>query len=280
MRKKEKKRNDLGNSQKENLENRIYGEIPKAQNFGKKLDNLFSKGVLSLIMLLLIIQLIFFIDKAIKTYIPTEDSYSISNQIIHDTIYVHDTIQVAVTSDDSISKILLSSDKIHKSTKSTKSRIANKSNISAKSAKFNKPYIPYIPKKINSQIELNSADSLSLISIPGIGPFYAHAIIKYRRRLGGSYASLYQLMELWKIDSTKFNKISKYLYINSKSIKKIDFRTMKEDSMKYHPYIGYYTAKSIVRYRKCYKSNHITVEELKNNGILNDDKARALKLYE
>ena len=38
----------------------------------------------------------------------------------------------------------------------------------------------------NSQqlIELNQADSLQLISIKGIGPFYSKQIIKYRKQLG------------------------------------------------------------------------------------------------
>ena len=39
----------------------------------------------------------------------------------------------------------------------------------------------------NSQqlIELNQADSLQLISIKGIGPFYSKQILKYRKQLGG-----------------------------------------------------------------------------------------------
>jgi len=53
----------------------------------------------------------------------------------------------------------------------------------------------YQPPAIVQIIELNQADSLQLISIKGIGPFYAKQILKYRKELGGFY-TYFQFSEI------------------------------------------------------------------------------------
>ncbi|MFA5713547.1 MAG: helix-hairpin-helix domain-containing protein, partial [Bacteroidales bacterium] len=51
-------------------------------------------------------------------------------------------------------------------------------------------------------VELNSSDSATLLSVPGIGPYFASAILKLREELGG-FVSHRQLLEIRGIDSTK-----------------------------------------------------------------------------
>jgi competence protein ComEA len=53
-----------------------------------------------------------------------------------------------------------------------------------------------------SIVDLNTADSVTLLTIKGIGPFYAKNIIKYRNLLGG-FVAKEQLMEIWKFDQRK-----------------------------------------------------------------------------
>src|SRR5665647_1059817 len=47
-----------------------------------------------------------------------------------------------------------------------------------------------------NRLDLNSADSLHLLEIPGIGPVFASRIIRYRTLLGGYYA-VDQLREVY-----------------------------------------------------------------------------------
>ena len=75
----------------------------------------------------------------------------------------------------------------------------------------------------NSQqlIELNQADSLQLISIKGIGPFYAKQIIKYRNDLGG-FISFNQFSEIWGLDKLNLEKVKSQIQIDTTKIIKIN----------------------------------------------------------
>jgi len=121
----------------------------------------------------------------------------------------------------------------------------------------NKKYKPMFseePKKeakvtIPLVLGLNTADSVELIDISGIGPYYAGSIVKYRKRLGG-FVSLTQLLELYKMDSSKLNRISEHLFLDSIQIKKIPINTADFKTILQHPYINYETTKYIVNKRK------------------------------
>lgn len=60
-----------------------------------------------------------------------------------------------------------------------------------------KPYID-IPK-----ININTADSLTLIQLPGIGGYFAKQIIEYRNKLGG-YSNPEQLLDIHNFDTDKY----------------------------------------------------------------------------
>ena len=63
------------------------------------------------------------------------------------------------------------------------------------------PYIR-IPK-----LDLNSADSEALLSLRGIGPYYASKILDFRRRLGGRFSSIDQLLEIQGFDRERLDGI-------------------------------------------------------------------------
>lgn len=99
------------------------------------------------------------------------------------------------------------------------------------------------------RLGINASDSLDLLQVSGIGPFYAGAIVKYRNQLGG-YIRLEQLMELYKMDSLKYNNMIKSLFLDSISPNQIalngaDFKTLLR-----HPYIDYETTKYLINKRK------------------------------
>lgn len=106
-----------------------------------------------------------------------------------------------------------------------------------------------IEYKASLSIGLNSADSVELLNVNGIGPFYAGAIIQYRERLGG-FIDMKQLMELYKMDSIKYQKMTSQLFLDSIPLQTI---SINQDSFKRilrHPYIDYKTTKYIVNKRQ------------------------------
>jgi competence protein ComEA len=104
-------------------------------------------------------------------------------------------------------------------------------------------------KAESKKIELNSADSLSLLSLNGIGPAFASRIIKYRSALGGYY-KLEQLKEVFGLDSILFNKIKNRLFVDASSIRKININKAEIGDLKRHPYLrDYQKCKIIVQYR-------------------------------
>lgn len=97
-------------------------------------------------------------------------------------------------------------------------------------------------------IELNQADSLALISIKGIGPFYAEQILKYRNELGGFY-SFSQFPEIWGLEKLDVEKFKLQTLIDTLYISKINMNTIELEQLKIHPYLNYKQAKMIVNYR-------------------------------
>ena len=96
-------------------------------------------------------------------------------------------------------------------------------------------------------IELNQADSLGLISIKGIGPFYAKQILEYRKELGGFY-SYNQFSEIWGLEKLDIEKIKPLTTIDTLLISKININTAKIETLRNHPYLNYKQAKMIVNY--------------------------------
>lgn len=107
----------------------------------------------------------------------------------------------------------------------------------------------HIVKKEIPIIEINSSDTIILLELPEIGPFFAKNIVEYRDKLGG-YIEKGQLLEVYGFDSTRLSIISPFITIDSTEIVRIrvnhdDFRTILR-----HPYIEYDDVKKIVNYRE------------------------------
>ena len=105
------------------------------------------------------------------------------------------------------------------------------------------------PITLTKIIELNQADSLVLISIKGIGPFYAKQILKYRNELGGFY-SYNQFSEIWGLEKLGIEKFKQQTILDTLYIRKINVNAIELEQLKMHPYLNYKQAKMIVNYRK------------------------------
>jgi competence ComEA-like helix-hairpin-helix protein len=97
-------------------------------------------------------------------------------------------------------------------------------------------------------IDVNTSDTTGFISLPGIGSKLAARIVNFRDKLGGFY-SIDQVGETYGLPDSTFQKIKKYLKLDTLSIKKINVNTATVEELKAHPYIKWNLANPIVAYR-------------------------------
>lgn len=95
------------------------------------------------------------------------------------------------------------------------------------------------------KVELNSADSIELLRINGVGPVFASRILKYRKKLGG-FATTEQVTEVYGMDSIRFSGIADQITVDTLLIKEIDVNTSSLTDLRKHPYLDYYSAKALI----------------------------------
>ncbi len=127
-------------------------------------------------------------------------------------------------------------------------------------------------------IELNRADSLTLISLPGIGPYYASKILDFRKRTGG-FAYPGQLMDIKGIDSVRFNSFKELVTADSNLIVKKDIALATGDELSVNPYIGAYLARAIVRYIGNCHENFSGILHLAREEIIKPELLKILRYY-
>ena len=99
-------------------------------------------------------------------------------------------------------------------------------------------------------IDLNTADTTQLKQLPGIGASFAKWIVNYREKLGG-YCETEQLLEVYRMDSVRFNDIKNYVKIDSTFIpNKLKINTDAFKILLKHPYLEYEDVKKIVNHRE------------------------------
>ena len=125
-------------------------------------------------------------------------------------------------------------------------------------------------------IDLNLADSAAFDSLPGIGGWFASKMVAYRKELGG-YSYKDQLMDIWKFDREKYDKLSDLITLDPIHVRPYPLWTHPEDSLRLHPYIrNYETARAIVLFRENNPPDSCTVQALERAGILPPDLATKL----
>ncbi len=97
--------------------------------------------------------------------------------------------------------------------------------------------------------ELNTADSLQLISVYGIGPIFAHRIIRYRDLLGG-FCRLDQLLEVYGLGPLQMESLARCSYIDTSRLRKLDLNRLDAGYLSKHPYLDQYHADALVFYRE------------------------------
>lgn len=104
-------------------------------------------------------------------------------------------------------------------------------------------------KKENRPFDINTADTLQLKSVYGIGSILAARIIKFRDRLGG-FVTPGQLYEVYGLDSLTVKELQKVSFITGDFVpEKININTADEKTLSGHPYIRFKLARLLVSYR-------------------------------
>lgn len=134
------------------------------------------------------------------------------------------------------------------------------------------PYID-IPK-----LELNGADSAALVSLRGIGPYYARKILDYRDRLGGFWRKE-QLLEIEGFDADRYAGCADDVTVDDRKIRKIDLWHASDTLLARHPYLGPRGARSIVRYRELYDSTRWSLPDLAAERVLSQEIIEKLEKY-
>lgn len=135
---------------------------------------------------------------------------------------------------------------------------------------------PYV-KRESVIIELNTADTLQLDEIKGVGAAFARRIANYRNKLGGFYKKE-QLLEVYGLDSIKYNEIKDQVKINPTLITKININTAEFDQLKNHPYLKYKQINAIINYRKQH-GKYNSVDDLKKVVILDPQTIQNITPY-
>jgi competence protein ComEA len=99
------------------------------------------------------------------------------------------------------------------------------------------------------RLELNGADSLSLLRLPCIGPAFAKRILAYRKRLGG-FVNAAQLKEIYGLDAERFACLQDHVELDASLIEPILINRISEEELRKHPYFRWSLARSLCAFRK------------------------------
>jgi DNA uptake protein ComE-like DNA-binding protein len=128
-----------------------------------------------------------------------------------------------------------------------------------------------------SLIEINSADSITIEKLPGIGASFTKRIMKYRTLLGGYYSKS-QLLEVFGFNQQMLDKIADKISIDTAIIRKISINTTDAGTLYRHPYIGPEKAKIILKYRR-YQKSPLTLELLAREEVFNEKEIEKIRPY-
>lgn len=142
-------------------------------------------------------------------------------------------------------------------------RPANSSQAASQFSTAAKP----VPSKKRVALELNTADSLALLALPGIGPSFSKRIMKYRSMLGG-FSHTAQLMEVYGFSEDLYQSLSGLVYVNPDQLRKLRLNSDEFKVLNRHPYLSYEQCKVIANARRKQKLDSTQLKSLLGDEAL------------
>ncbi|MES2514780.1 MAG: helix-hairpin-helix domain-containing protein [Bacteroidota bacterium] len=125
-------------------------------------------------------------------------------------------------------------------------------------------------------VELNTADSLSIVFLKGIGPGFTKRIIKYRSMLGG-FHSMSQLKDVYGMTDSLFLVLSAQINIDAAALTKIPINAIDFNSLRKHPYFNFQSAQAVVNFRT--KHGKLMETDIKGLGVFSEERLRLILPY-
>ncbi|MCQ2262308.1 MAG: helix-hairpin-helix domain-containing protein [Bacteroidales bacterium] len=152
-----------------------------------------------------------------------------------------------------------------KQAKSNRKSYGSNSDSPRSVAKFEQPSRDSLPVKPATRkalmVELNSADTLTLQMLYGIGPAFAKRIVRYRERLGG-FVSTEQLLEVYGLTEDRYRKLLPHIMVDQEAVSKIKINEVTLKQLVRHPYMEYYQARDLISLRDKGQRYHSTQDLL------------------
>ncbi len=98
-------------------------------------------------------------------------------------------------------------------------------------------------------VNISRADTIELQKIRGVGPAFSRRIVGYRELLGG-YIDTEQLLEVFGLDSTRYESIREFVIADSIPVRKININQAEFPDLVRHPYIDRQMAGAILNLRR------------------------------
>ncbi|MBO4662963.1 MAG: helix-hairpin-helix domain-containing protein [Bacteroidaceae bacterium] len=128
--------------------------------------------------------------------------------------------------------------------------------------------------KTLTKVDINTADSATLCSVPGVGQYISMALIRYRKRLGG-FASVEQTLDIKQVspELLEWFKVER-----TEKVKKININKDSFQKLNSHPYISYEQTRDLLMYRRLYGKIEDEAQLLKVN-IFSEEDVERLRPY-
>ena len=209
----------------------------------------FTKG--ERVAVIVLAAVIFFIIAANFFVANRPSNVNLSLHNLDSIVAIHEAAveeQSRIDAETQSRKVTKSTFKVVKST-SQRDLESQKTRISKNQ---NNPELKVQQPKSKNQlliVNLNSADTTELLSLPNIGPFFARNIVSYREKLGG-FIDKNQLLEVYAFDTVRLAAIENHIVIDSVVTRKVKINSDDFKTILRHPYIEYEDVKKIINYRE------------------------------
>jgi competence protein ComEA len=132
-------------------------------------------------------------------------------------------------------------------------------------------------RKRTQPVDVNTADSLQWLALPGIGERLTSRILRFRERLGG-FISVDQVGETYGLPDSTFQLIRPFLVLSATSLRRIPLNSAPETELQRHPYIRFRLARIIIQYRQEHGPFH-SVDDLRQLALVTEDLFAKLAPY-